>query len=805
MSYRYGGSSGYGRYRRRSHRLRNGLIVLLTLLIGGAVLAATGPGAALLGRLGLRGGQDFPTVAQQENTPAATDPTRAGEEPSGAPSEEIAATEPSAPGAAGDPTTAPPPDVVARPNEPTTQPAEPTRAPPAPTPPPSAGPLEVAQAFLGNWKAGRYPEMYALVSDASKKQFDREYFLTRYTSIAEMATTVSVDPKLSPRAKQEAERDELMLRLPFDVTTKTRVVGDVKESNLLTMVKENNEWRVQWAPSLIFKDLTADTFLRRSDYPAPRGNIFDRTGKPLAVDGTVAQLGIVPAEIRNEQQMLDKVSETLGLSKRFIRDQYRGKEPSFVWIVRDIPRDRVEEVQSRLGDVPGVTFRERPGRVYPQGTLMAQVLGYVTGVFAEDLEKPEYATYTETDMIGRSGLEAWGERYLRGESGGRLYIVDANEAPVAVIKEKPFRPGNNIYLNIDVTLQSQAEQNLGGRPGAIVAMDPRNGEILALVSQPSYDPNDFVVGISQEKYDQLTSEKANNPFQNRAGGSSYPMASTFKVITTSAALTLKLPNLNRTWYSDGTWERLGPQDVRRDWKEGGHGYVRLLDGITESIDTIYYDLGYELYEKCYDCLSEHARQWKLGSQLGVAGIPEQVEAAGQVPGPGVPTPGWGPGDNVNLAIGQGALTVSPLQVAFVYSTIGNGGTMYRPNLVNRIVAADDNTKIIRRWEPTVLGRAPASPETIRFLQQGLRTVVNAENGTANSIFKDSPISSAGKTGTGQQDKKYPYAWYAGYAPAVSPKVTVVALAENAGEGSEIAAPIVEKVFEQYLKPPATRP
>jgi len=175
-----------------------------------------------------------------------------------------------------------------------------------------------------------------------------------------------------------------------------------------------------------------------------------------------------------------------------------------------------------------------------------------------------------------------------------------------------------------------------------------------------------------------------------------------------------------------------------------------------------------------------------------------VNASGQVPGPGVPYPGWGPGDNVNLSIGQGALNVSPLQTAMVYSTIANGGTIYKPLLIDRIVAGDGSGKIIKKYKPTVLGRAPVSQETMDVIHRALKDVTSSQVGTAYYVFKDFPIPVAGKTGTGQQDEKLPFAWFAAYAPADKPSITVVALAENAGEGSVIAAPVVKNVLADYF-------
>ncbi|MDP9379116.1 MAG: penicillin-binding transpeptidase domain-containing protein [Chloroflexota bacterium] len=780
--------------------MRNSLILLLVLLVGGALLASTGPGAALMSRVGLPTWRDNNTVGQPQ--PGAGSTSVASNDENGS------ATAAPTPKSAEAPGTTSPVGESTAPA--TSAAAAPTKAPPPSPVPPTASPLEVAQAYMQNWQAGRYDQMYKLVSQASLRElgYDRKRFVERYSGIAEAATITGWAPKLRPEAEQAANRQELLLRLPYDVKIATKAVGEINETNLLPLVKENNTWRVQWSPSLIFKDLSGDLRVRLSPYPAARGNIFDRNGEALAIEGRIWQIGVVPGEIRNERQVLRKLSDALGMDEKVIQAKYKAGDPTYFWPIRDLYSQRKEELEREVGDLPGVTFNQRPGRTYPHGDVMAHVLGYVQQVSAEDLAKPEYANYGVADVIGRTGMERWGEKYLRGESGGKIWILDpATGAEVKTIGEKLARPGSDIYLNIDVNLQAQAEQDLGGRPGAIVALNPANGEILALVSQPSYDLNKFVVGISNEEWNRLNSKEANKPLVDRAAGSAFPPASTFKPITNSAALSARLPNLDRTWYSDGTWERLADTEggIRRDWKPGGHGYVKLIDGITESIDTIYYDLGYELYLKCRDCLSDHARQWKLGSKLGVDGLAPGIEASGQVPGPGIPYPGWSPGDNVNLAIGQGALQASPLQMAVVYATIGNGGTIYRPNLINRVVAPDENGKIVKQWKPTVLGKAPASPQTIQFLQAGLRSVVESRKGTAYDVFKDAAFSSAGKTGTGQQDEADPYAWYVGYAPAVNPKIVVVGFGDRAGEGYKVAAPLVRRVMEQYLKPPAARP
>jgi penicillin-binding protein 2 len=686
----------------------------------------------------------------------------------------------------------------------------PTGAAPArPTavPPPAVGqsqkPLETAQRYLDAWKGRRYGEMYALLSRDSKAQYNSEYFLDRYTGITERATITSLEARLSPDALKAQASPEGLMRLPFGVAMKTQLFGDIAESNLMTLVNENGYWAVRWAPSMIFKDLVGDNRLRRERAFADRGTIYDRNGRPLAIDGSVQELGIVPAYIENEVDMLRRVALALGVTPQSVKKKYQGGDASQYFPVRKLTNEQATRVAAQLEDVPGVRFEEVDGRLYPGGTSLAQTIGRVTPISAEDLKRPEYAEYPADALIGQTGVERWGERYLRDVPGGRLYIATPEGEEVKVLKERPARPGNDIYLNIDLSLQRNAEAYLSRAiprvQGSVVAIDPFNGEILTMVSLPSFDPNQFAVGISSKEFARLTATTSGDPFLNRATNGTYPMASTFKVVTASAALSA-LPGITtRQWICEGQWHKIsGP--VRGDWLDGGHGRIDLFNGIVQSCDIVFYDLGLDLYNRDIGFLSEHARAWGLGKELNVEGVGEK---SGQVPGPGVTTSGWSRGDNVNLSIGQGQLQVTPLQAANLYATIANGGTIFRPNLIRKIVSADGSNKVIREFKPTRLGRAPASPQAIAFIKQALKLVTTTPKGTADKVFRTSAISAAGKTGTGEVDGKKPLAWFAGYAPAERARIAVVAMAQNAGQGSEIAAPVVRQVMENFLVPPGT--
>ncbi|MDQ3855744.1 MAG: hypothetical protein M3281_05035, partial [Chloroflexota bacterium] len=290
---RYTRSDPYGLRRRRTHRVRNSAIVVLALVIAGVLFANTGAGASVLQRLGLRD-TGAPGVAGPTTMPTTV--------PDSTPADNGTGALPTAP-AAGPVGTEPP-------------------GPPGATP--SADPLVTANRYLTKWQQGKYADMYHLLSRAAKQQYPRDRFVTRYKQIRDVATIQSVEPKLLPEAQQAAQSQELLLRLPFSVKIVTKAVGEVDESNLLTLVKEDELWRVQWSPSLIFKDLSGDNRIRLSEYPAPRGSIFDRNGKALAMDGEIVQLGVAPGEIKNENELLSRVSKALGVSPKFVKDKYKA-------------------------------------------------------------------------------------------------------------------------------------------------------------------------------------------------------------------------------------------------------------------------------------------------------------------------------------------------------------------------------------------------------------------------------------------------------------------------------------------------
>ncbi|MEJ7654426.1 MAG: penicillin-binding transpeptidase domain-containing protein, partial [Chloroflexia bacterium] len=511
---------------------------------------------------------------------------------------------------------------------------------PSPTLPPTkptTNPIDTARGYLTSWREGDYGGMHNLLSAASRKQYNRAYFVNRYTAIGEMATLQSVDVGLAPGSGEASQLKTQPLNIPIRVGMKTRRVGDIAETNVLPLVNEGGAWKVVWSPSLIFKDLSGNNLVRMYPQTPTRGGIYDRDGNPLAIDGQIAQLGVVPGQIKNETELLQRVSEALGVSRTYVKQRYSGGQPEWFMPISDLSAKEAADLRQKLANLAGVTFNERSGRVYPQGALMAQIIGYVGPIFAEDLEKPAYADYTANDVVGRTGLESWGESYLRGKPGGRLAIVAPDERLVKIVKEQTVQFGANIYLNIDINLQAKAEREMESKKlsGSVVAINPNNGEILTLVSQPSFDPNEFVTGISQARYAELTAPEARNPFQNRATGSSYPIASAFKPITMAAALTLPLAGVTtKIWVSDGTWNRDGGA-VRGDWKAGGHGSVNLQQGITESVDTVFYDLGYELYQRDINYLTEFTKKWW---SVGSTALTVQSRPTGSCPVLATPSP-----------------------------------------------------------------------------------------------------------------------------------------------------------------------
>jgi penicillin-binding protein 2 len=657
-------------------------------------------------------------------------------------------------------------------------------------PTPTATPLPpaetVAVAFLQAWEQGDYETMYSLLTPPAQDRTNRSDFEQNYRQAQEEATVTSIRASLNSLL-QDGPRAEAAFHQVWETTFFQLIEAD----NKLLLRFEDGKWGVDWASTNILPVLGAEVTLRAVGEPLPRGNIYDRYGLGLAAQRKVVTLGVVPAQISDEALLLNHLSRITGLSPAAIRQKYAASRPNWFVAIADISFEASQANDAVLSSLPGVERREKYARSYGEGTLAAHLLGFVGYVPKEELSSWRIKGYRGDELVGRSGLEKWGEPYLAGQRGARLIAFAGDGRQLALLGERPPLPSKSLYLTIDRELQRAVETILGSQRGAIVVLDPDNGELLAVASYPTFDPNHFATGIPATEWNALNQDP-DHPLVNRATQGGYPPGSAFKIVTMAAALEKGGFSPQSTFNCTGTWDGLGPNFPKTCWLTTGHGQIDLVTGLTASCDVVFYELGKRLNEQDINLLPSFARTFGFGTPTGLEGV---QETGGLVPDDAWKRDAlgeqWYPGDAVNLAIGQGYLTVTPLQVANMLAAIGNGGTLYRPRLLLRI--GEENVT-----EPQIIGQLALSPENLAAIRQGLEGVTSAPRGTALAAFAGAAFSSAGKTGTAESGQEEPHAWFAGYAPTDKPRVAVAVIVENSGEGSKVAAPLFRQVVEASL-------
>ncbi len=527
---------------------------------------------------------------------------------------------------------------------------------------------------------------------------------------------------------------------------------------------------------------------------APRGIIADRNGVVLADNVYQARLTIARRRAHEGDPSLEKLIELLGFDRKVILARVEtSREPDRVTILRHADPQQIAVVEEHFSMLPDVQLDVQPRRRYHFGSLAAHLLGYVGEVNAQDMENDPTGFYQPGDVIGRSGVESLAEEQLRGVHGQRVVEVNvAGHVVGEVLKgSRQAVRGVKIYLTLSQPLQAKLESLLEGKRGAGVVLEVSTGDVLAMASAPTFDPNEFTGGISAARYAELRDDPA-TPLFNRALRGTYPPGSPYKVITAAAGLeTKKVTPRTRFAACSGSY-RLGNR-LFRCWKPSGHGSLDLMGAIEQSCDVYFYQLA-ELLS--LDELSRTARRFGLGAPTG---IELSGEASGLVPdsayydrrfGP----KGWTRGVLLNNAIGQGELLVTPLQMARTYAAIAGDGHLYRPHL---ILARDYASNTIEKRQPRRVSEAIASSRTLRFLRKALVAVVGSQEGTG-VLARVEGVTVAGKTGTAQNPRGEDHAWFVAYAPAERPEIAVAVIVENAGHGGAIAAPIVGEILGTYF-------
>jgi len=559
--------------------------------------------------------------------------------------------------------------------------------------------------------------------------------------------------------------------------------------------------------------------------PPPRGRIYDRRGVLLAENRPVSSLAVVRERAEDMNRLLVELALLVDIRPEdlegFRKRQQRRRRPfEPVALKLHLSEAEIATLAVNRHRLPGVEIVTQLVRHYPFESMFAHAVGSVRRISENDLRTLDPVRYSGTTFVGRRGVEKFYERSLLGEVGYQQVEIDAHGRIRQVLDSSPPVAGQNLTLHLDSRLQIAAHAALGQRRGAIVALDPRSGGVLALVSNPGYDPNEFVVGISDQSYRELV-ESRDTPLFNRAINGQYAPGSTFKPVVGLAALSLEQVRWDEE-IEDRGWFKLPQQDrIYRDWSwtvdnSGGQGTVDLHRAIYRSSNVYFYDLATRMD---VDELSAFAAQFGIGRRLAVD-IPDA--SAGLLPNRswkrGALGEPWYPGDSVNMGIGQGALLVTPLQLATVAASIANRGRVVRP----RMLLASDRPLVESDPAPPPEPVAGPTPDDWERMVDAMEAVVHrgnrgyGQNGTAWAyIGQDIGYRMAGKSGTAQvveieQGEEYDeeeldeynrkHAWFIAFAPADDPKIAVAVLVENGGGGSSVAGPVAREVVDAFLLP-----
>ncbi|MBT8366060.1 MAG: penicillin-binding protein 2 [Deltaproteobacteria bacterium] len=559
-----------------------------------------------------------------------------------------------------------------------------------------------------------------------------------------------------------------------------------------------------------YRLLSLNNRIRLQSIDPPRGLIYDRNGSVIVENRPSFDVSIILKDARPVEKTIAKLSEYLDVpAEELLLKLSAGKGVSAykpVLLRQDIGRNALALIEAHKYDLPGITVNVKLRRHYLNVQDAVHLIGYLSEISPAELAGEKYPGLRRGDLIGKFGAEKAFESFLQGERGGRQVEVSANGRVVRVLKTVAAKPGQNIHLTLDSKLQKKAESLLRGVAGAAVAMDPASGRILALTSSPSFDQNFFVSGMSHEQWDSLIANPF-RPMENKAIQGEYPPGSTFKIITALAGLVEGVIDENTEFFCPGHY-RFGNR-IYRCWKRGGHGKVKIIKAIAESCDVYFYQVGTQLG---VDRLAWYAKAAGLGSPTG---IKLDKEARGLVPTAAWKKKrtriAWQKGETLSVAIGQGFNLATPLQMAGMTAAIANGGTRYKPMILDSIKTADG--RLIYQNEPQVIGKVPVNEYALELVRKGLWEVVNSDRGTARgSRLVD--IAFSGKTGTSQvisrkkDDKRSeaempahlrPHAWFVAYAPSEAPKIAIAVLVEHGEHGSGAAAPIAREMIKSYLR------
>jgi len=662
---------------------------------------------------------------------------------------------------------------------------------------------KIAQKYLEAWKKDDFQTMYSLLTPLSQDAISLEEFTRHYRSVAVEAALNGIDYQI---ASVLVNPDTAQVQ--YRVTLNSVLVGEITRETVMNLRLEQTNWEIQWDDTLVLPELKGGNYLvmNRSGYVPARANIYDRYGSALVAQSDAWAVGMKPDAVdpAKSEKLFTTLSDLTGMPVERVRSLYQSAPIGSDWYIPigEASAEAISKQREAVSKLPGITLNPYKSRFYFDGGIAPHLVGYVSAIQPEEVEEYQRLGYQQDERVGRSGIEKWGEAYLAGKRGGALYVFNAQGQPVTRLVEAMPKPSQAIYLTIERDFQEAAQQAIGHFRGAIVILERDTGRVIAMVSSPTFDPNAFEpINYNSSRLRFTIGSDPDQPLLNRATQGQYPLGSIFKIITMAAGLESDYFSAASAYQCGYYFDEL-PGARLHDWTYEYYlrgagtmpsGLLTLPQGLIRSCNPFFWHIGLDLFNRGLTTqVSQMARDFGLGSPTGVNGL---EEAAGRIPDPETQV------DAVNMAIGQGDVLVTPIQVANFVAAIGNGGKLNRPQTIEKILSGKG--QLIQQFQPELIRELPIKPENLKTIQQAMVGVIRSDApfGTAWHVFTGLDIHVAGKTGTAQTASGLPHAWFVGYTfeeRPDRPDIAGVVIMENAGEGSDYAAPVFRRIVELYF-------
>ncbi len=566
-------------------------------------------------------------------------------------------------------------------------------------------------------------------------------------------------------------------------------------------------WNLQVIQGARFRALSEDNRIAYRIVQSPRGMVFDSNGELLADNRASFNIFLIRENVKELKQTVRQLAEITEQPFEELYKSTRRANPFRPFLIKaDINRKTMAFLEENKPDFPGVFIQVSPLRQYPSREQASHLLGYMGEVTNRQLQRLKKQNYRQGELLGQYGVERTQENYLRGQSGIKQVEVDAYGRELRVVRPFVEKPGNNVYLTIDMDLQKKAEELFQAHEGSIVVLDPSDGAILTMVSKPSFNPNIFAGGIDAKDWKSLMKNPL-KPLENRAIRGQYPPGSIFKIVMGFAILNEKIARANEKIRCHGSFP-FGKK-IFRDWKKGGHGPIDFIQSMAQSCDVYYYINGHKLG---IGKIAKYSRMFGMGSPTGFGA----AEKGGLVPSDAWKrrrfNEKWYDGETISVSIGQGFNLITPMQAANLIATVANGGSLWKPYIVRKVLSPGGKT--LFESKPSLIRRIPISQGIFQKVREGLKEVVHGKRGTAKKARVENIIV-AGKTGTAQTvglkytgRKRKPeelprkfrdHGWFVAFAPSDNPVIAIAILGENAGRPGSYFAPYAKELISFYLE------